>query len=268
MSDYIEKFEIKGLWKQYDLAWKNVRSDVNILVGINGAGKTTLVNAIYAHYAQPSKKNAAYSKAFGNDVQSKIFLIQSFDVPADAKKKANSPLLNNLLGVIMQNTERPSLTNYRLIPVNYPAETERVTRRVAEFFELVDSFFSETGKSIEIDKSNNMPVFRLKNDTVVQVHDLSAGEKQLLYILLTVFLMDEQPSVLLLDEPELSLHITWQERLISTLRKLNPHCQIIMSTHSPSIFLDGWRNHLVFMEDIVLKQRIQDTITEEFTAEG
>lgn len=251
MSNYIERFEIRGLWKRYDLVWDKIRNDVNIVVGINGAGKTTLVNAIYAYYTQPSKKNAAYAKALGNDIESCIYLIQSFDVPTDAKKKGNSPLLNNVLSVIMQNTARPSLTNFRLIPVNYPSETARVTRRVAELFKVVDSFYKETGKSIEIDKSNNMPVFRLNDSSVVQVQDLSAGEKQLLYILLTVFLMDEKPAVLLLDEPELSLHITWQEKLINTLRKLNPQCQIIMSTHSPSIFLDGWRDNLIFMEDIV-----------------
>ena len=67
----------------------------------------------------------------------------------------------------------------------------------------------------------------------------------------TVFLMDEKPAVLLLDEPELSLHITWQEKLLDALRKLNPACQIIMTTHSPSIFVNGWRDHLVFVDNLI-----------------
>ena len=93
--------------------------------------------------------------------------------------------------------------------------------------------------------------FVTKNGETLQLSDLSAGEKQLLYLLLTVFLMDEKPSILLLDEPELSLHITWQEKLLDALRKLNPACQIIMTTHSPSIFVNGWRDHLVFVDNLI-----------------
>lgn len=251
MGKYIETFEIKGLWRKYNLVWNKIREDVNIVVGINGSGKTTLIDNINDFYTN-KKSNRLYKTAKGNALESPLTYIQSFDVPADGKKKSSrSPLLDKLLAVVMQNTSRTSLTNYRLIPVNYPSETERVTRRVNEFFKVVDDFFSETGKKIDIDKSNNMPVFEMETGDVIQLHELSAGEKQMLLILLNVFLMDEKPSVLLMDEPELSLHITWQEKLLRTLRKLNPQCQIIISTHSPSIFLDGWRENIVFVEDLI-----------------
>ena len=94
-----------------------------------------------------------------------------------------------------------------------------------------------------IDDSNNQQKITLEQ--------LSAGEKQMLLILLTVFLMDCKPAILLMDEPELSLHVTWQEKLISSLRKLNPNCQLILTTHSPSIFAMGWEDKLVFTEDII-----------------
>ena len=54
-----------------------------------------------------------------------------------------------------------------------------------------------------------------------------------------------------MDEPEISLHIEWQNKLIEAIRSLNPNCQIIMTTHSPSIFADGWEDKLIFMEDIM-----------------
>ena len=38
-------------------------------------------------------------------------------------------------------------------------------------------------------------------------------------------------------------HIEWQYRLFEEIQKLNPHCQIITSTHSPSLFGDGWIGH-------------------------
>lgn len=49
----------------------------------------------------------------------------------------------------------------------------------------------------------------------------------------------------------MSLHIEWQSQLIEAIQSLSANCQIILSTHSPSIFADGWGDKLVFMEDIV-----------------
>ena len=93
--------------------------------------------------------------------------------------------------------------------------------------------------------------------TVDDVHhwswkNFSVESAKVVIILLRVFLMDEQPYILLMDEPEISLHIEWQYRLFEEIQKLNPHCQIITSTHSPSLFGDGWGDKLVFIEDLLI----------------
>jgi predicted ATP-dependent endonuclease of OLD family len=46
------------------------------------------------------------------------------------------------------------------------------------------------------------------------------------------------PSTILIDEPEISLHIDWQRTLIKNLRILNPEAQIIVATHSPEIMAE------------------------------
>ena len=56
--------------------------------------------------------------------------------------------------------------------------------------------------------------------------------------------------VYLLDEPENSLDISWQYELINTLVKLNPNAQYFITTHSPSIFGDGWGDKIIYMEDV------------------
>lgn len=247
---YIKEFHIEGLWGSKSLSWQNIREDVNIVVGINGSGKTTLLDAIYNHNSAKTKSKL-YAKTFGNEIDIPITQISSFDVPSDSKKKSNSPLLNRLLSVVLQNLDHMSFFNYRMIPLNYPSETRRVSQRIEMFFDVVNSFFAETKKAIDIDKQKNTLIFVEKDGNILQLNDLSAGEKQLLYLLLTVFLMDEKPAILLLDEPELSLHITWQEKLIDALRHLNPVCQIITTTHSPSIFVNGWSEHLVFVDNLI-----------------
>ncbi|MCF0187567.1 MAG: ATP-binding protein, partial [Bacteroidaceae bacterium] len=80
---------------------------------------------------------------------------------------------------------------------------------------------------------------------------LSSGEKQLLLILIKVFLQEKQPAIMMMDEPELSLHICWQQSLIEAIRRINPNCQLIITTHSPSILSKGWSDKVVYMQDIV-----------------
>jgi predicted ATP-dependent endonuclease of OLD family len=65
---------------------------------------------------------------------------------------------------------------------------------------------------------------------------LSSGEKQLLKVLVDTVIAG--PSIVLLDEPELSMHIDWQRQLVSMMRLLNPVAQLIIATHSPEIMAD------------------------------
>jgi len=86
--------------------------------------------------------------------------------------------------------------------------------------------------------------------TPIQPEKLSSGEKQLLIILLNVLLQDRKNYILLMDEPEISLHIDWQRSLITHIRRINPNCQMIVTTHSPTIWYQGWIEEVTQIEDI------------------
>ena len=117
------------------------------------------------------------------------------------------------------------------------------------FLSIMDSFLSESGKSVVTDRGTLN--FRIgDSSTVIDSYSLSSGEKQLLYIMLTVLLEERQNYILILDEPELSMHVSWQRKLISTIKRLNPNCQIIMATHSPAIFAEGYHSFINNIEDI------------------
>jgi energy-coupling factor transporter ATP-binding protein EcfA2 len=81
--------------------------------------------------------------------------------------------------------------------------------------------------------------------------ELSSGEKQLLIILGEAVLQGNTPWLYIADEPELSLHVDWQEKLIRSLRGLNPNAQIIFATHSPDIVSTYGEN--VFDMEKILK---------------
>ncbi len=102
---------------------------------------------------------------------------------------------------------------------------------------MVDSLFKDTGKTI-IRTANEIRFNQIGEQ--LSPYQLSAGEKQILAILLTVLVEDNQSYVLFMDEPEISLHFEWQKQLIGLVLQLNPNIQIIMTTHSPAVVMDGW----------------------------
>lgn len=271
-NKYIAQFQVQKMWGRINLQWNDINDDVNILVGINGCGKTTLLNLISDYYTgQKLKKNEAESVS-GTEISSPVTYIRSFDIPANAKKKTESILLQELKYIINQNGEGTSFFDYRMKMLNFPKEANTIQQRIDKFFTLVNSLFEETGKEITIDPQNNILVFSIKGTEKylttngkrlttngkylttgaekIQLDQLSSGEKQILLILTTVFLQEEKPNILLMDEPEISLHINWQDRLIELIRKLNPNCQLILTTHSPNIFANGWEDKIVFIQDL------------------
>ena len=64
---------------------------------------------------------------------------------------------------------------------------------------------------------------------------LSSGEKQILILLTEVLLQSDKPVVYIADEPELSLHVSWQEKLLDSLVRLGGKIQVIVATHSPDV---------------------------------
>ena len=113
---------------------------------------------------------------------------------------------------------------------------------------MVDELFMETGKTIERDK--NEIYFQSFGETI-SAYKLSSGEKQMLIILLSVLVQNKRPHVMFMDEPEVSLHIECQHKLVSLIRELNPNVQIILTTHSPAVIMNGWADCVTDVEDIV-----------------
>lgn len=104
-------------------------------------------------------------------------------------------------------------------------------------------------KKMEISDSNEL-VFTSRTGKPLTPRSLSSGEKQLLILLSEVLLQKQTPSIFIADEPELSLHVSWQEKLVSSLRILNSQAQIIAATHSPDI-VGSLADRAIDMESII-----------------
>ena len=126
-----------------------------------------------------------------------------------------------------------------------------VTARQTEIFEPRNTFLSVIhglmeGKKFEINDRNELTV--KVNGNPLPLSSLSSGEKQMVIILGEALLQDRSPSIYIADEPELSLHVDWQEALVRNIRLINPEAQILFATHSPDI-VGGYSKNLFDVKD-------------------
>lgn len=119
-----------------------------------------------------------------------------------------------------------------------------ITRYRDRFLSTLSGLFD--GKSAQF-SNRNVLEFKLDGERTITVHDLSSGEKQILIIYIQALMRDGHPFVFIADEPEISLHIQWQERLVSDIFKINPDAQLIFATHSPDI-VGEYSNGLISLD--------------------
>lgn len=130
----------------------------------------------------------------------------------------------------------------------HKSELDEKRKKINSFIDSVNSFFSETGKKLVINSIGNV-YFSITNNLgsdcddsethKVEIDELSSGEKQLFIIISNmVFSRKNSFSAIIIDEPEISLHIKWQDMFIRALRNINSDIQMILATHSPDIIGD------------------------------
>ena len=265
-ADYIEEIEIDSLWSgKKHIRWTLDRQ-VNILSGINGVGKSTILNKVIRSLSQggefPSHSlKGVRLKVSPNDARWKRYdIIRSFDRPlmnSDSISKINVDLVTELDWQLFQ-LQRKYL-DYQVNIGNRIIETlqsgeadaaekaQQISQPKKRFQDILDDLFTETGKKII--RSENEIKFSSLGE-VLAPYQLSSGEKQILVILLTVLVEDNEHYVLFMDEPEVSLHIEWQKRLIDLILELNPNVQIILTTHSPAVIMNGWIDRVTEVTDI------------------
>lgn len=267
-AEYIRQIEIESLWSgQKHIVW-NLDRRVNILSGVNGAGKSTIINKVVKGLKAGGEFPSHMLKGVHLTVEPedakwiRFDVIRSFDRPL-----LNSELLNKIdlslateLDWQLFNLQRKYLDyqvniGNRIIAALQQGgpeatdEAQMLAEAKKMFQDVIDDLFSETGKKII--RTENEIYFTQMGERLYP-YQLSSGEKQILIILLTVLVQDREPHVLFLDEPEVSLHIDWQGRLIDLILQLNPNVQIILATHSPAVIMRGWAGNTTEVNDILM----------------
>lgn len=119
----------------------------------------------------------------------------------------------------------------------------KVLKKIVNYENIVNIFLTETYKKIVfdsilgefkiviLDKSKQKELKVLKN-----FNNLSSGEKQILILATLLYFNNLKEKTILIDEPELSLHIEWQKNFLKMLNPLlKKNNQILIATHSPNL---------------------------------
>lgn len=267
-AEYITGIEIDSLWSgKRHVKWE-LRPDVNILSGVNGVGKSTILNRVVrtllsVKSVEDAEKHGVKISFFPAEADRvKFDVIRSFDRPflqSEVVDKVVDMHLNSELDLQLYLLQRRYLdyqvnASNRIVSLftsNAPdaqQQAQEIAREKAHFQDVVDGLFKETGK--KIDRESNEIAFLQMGERLMP-YKLSSGEKQMLIILLTALVQNKQNYVMFMDEPEISLHIDWQKKLVGLVRDINPKAQIILTTHSPAVIMDGWMDCVTDVEDIV-----------------
>ena len=129
--------------------------------------------------------------------------------------------------VSLVNTE---IFKYEDLPIK--EAIKKICDEINSIFNLLDMDIEMVGINKD---SNNMPLFKNKFGTEFDINSLSSGEKQLFLRAMTLKMLDINNSVILIDEPEISLHPKWQQKIVKVYEGIGENNQIIIATHSPHI---------------------------------
>ncbi|MBR1687250.1 MAG: ATP-binding protein [Prevotella sp.] len=274
-AEYIRRIEIDALWSgKKHIVWQ-LDPRVNILSGINGVGKSTILNKVVRSVNTNGDLTNHLLKGVHIDAEPadathvRFDIIRSLDSPiievsSESVARDYGQLQSiapshksSALDFQLYHLQRKYLDYQVNIGNRIIAELQQGNTAAAQqlsepkkrFQDIIDDLFSDTGKKIV--RTENEIRFSQIGETLLP-YQLSSGEKQMLAILLTVLVEDQQPYVLFMDEPEVSLHFEWQKRLIELILELNPRVQLILTTHSPAVIMSGWLDKVTEVSDITI----------------
>jgi len=115
---------------------------------------------------------------------------------------------------------------------------------ILEKLELFTNILNErrfTYKTIQIDREKGF-YFRTNKGKELELTQLSSGEQHEVVLLFELIFNAKQNTLVLIDEPEISLHVNWQKEFLNDLLRIIEiqNIQVLIATHSPSIINGRW----------------------------
>lgn len=282
---YIETVTIKEFRILKDLnitfqAPENNNNVINIVAGVNGCGKTTLLEAIFQYMENSDIRNNVIIALKGDDIPEDLSWIgiESVFQESLTKNKGKVGVFEDpriifipaTLNFQYQAVSQLSTAYQPIIKIDssilgkaeyyireYILSKEREShipdpiKRTRDAIAAFNKTFANTTlltQLHDLDKNRfNRPVFKNVKGDLVTIDQLSDGEKQLYGRVVALMLLEPRNSVILIDEPEISLHPAWQQDIMAIYASIGHNNQFIVATHSPQIIANTAYKNLILL---------------------
>ena len=256
--------------------------DVVVLAGVNGTGKTTVLEVIYDYFENfqndKNKINIELDLEEENYINQNNISKDTYlnNLIKDSIKKEKTPKVIyvpaeinfqkvkfNLLALYKKRflnkidsyiiADIPFYIQMRIInTANKESEKklgnvrDEIIAEINGIFDILDMDTRLIGMSTETIEI--LPIFTNLSGDKFDINELSSGEKQLFLRTLAIKMLNPENSIILIDEPELSLHPKWQQRIVDVYRKIGKNNQIIIATHSPHILGSVRKENIMLLD--------------------
>ena len=278
--------KIKNLYIENEKRLKNLNinfeNDVVVLAGVNGTGKTTVLEVIYDYFENfqndKNKINIELDLEEENYINQNNISKETYlnNLIKDSIKKEKTPKVIyvpaeinfqkvkfNLLALYKKRflnkidsyiiADIPFYIQMRIInTANKESEKklgnvrDEIIAEINGIFDILDMDTRLIGMSTET--TEILPIFTNLSGDKFDINELSSGEKQLFLRTLAIKMLNPENSIILIDEPELSLHPKWQQRIVDVYRKIGKNNQIIIATHSPHILGSVKKENIMLLD--------------------
>ena len=154
---------------------------------------------------------------------------------SDDKKKSRIRI-----GLAWQSAEFQKINKIAELAKKNEKTKEKIRQPKILFENLINNFFknSATDKKIRITNEGQV-IFELPDNNKLHFTNLSSGEKQILITFASLIFglqrNNNNTGIFIVDEPEASLHLEWQNKFVSAILQTNKNIQLIFATHSPEL---------------------------------
>lgn len=178
--------------------------------------------------------------------QAKTF-IENQQKSGSTEDKTRNIRLKELLDIF--NNKKQWAEYLSILEREYEDYQVKLDEELSSFKYISDNISDFSGNKIKLVRKKNNELVLEKRGEPVEFSTLSTGEKQLITFLVycAIHIPKKTPALVIIDEPELSLHVKWQNKLLINLLAKN-NINIFSATHSPYILnkeLDGTTARLV-----------------------
>ena len=252
------------------------------MAGVNGTGKTTVLEVIYDYFENfqndKNKINIELDLEEENYINQNNISKETYlnNLIKDSIKKEKTPKVIyvpaeinfqkvkfNLLALYKKRflnkidsyiiADIPFYIQMRIInTANKESEKklgnvrDEIIAEINGIFDILDMDTRLIGMSTET--TEILPIFTNLSGDKFDINELSSGEKQLFLRTLAIKMLNPENSIILIDEPELSLHPKWQQRIVDVYRKIGKNNQIIIATHSPHILGSVKKENIMLLD--------------------